>query len=529
VAEARTYTELLDRRENRPVAAMAEATRVLATEWRDRDVRRGALGSALVTLGSFSPGYLPDTSAFWAMPGTAILDTPVSSTLAAALALAGVWLLVDAWMRLRPGAGRPAHRVRAVLVCWAAPFVLAQPVFSGDPTVYAGQGWLVANGVDPYQVGPGAVPGAFADSVERVWLYTPSPYAPLSLQLFRIIDQATGMLPFGPAAGSAGNAWLAALSMRGLAFVGVAMIACVLPALLRWTGARDIAFDRGMWFALLNPLVIVHFIGGAHNDALMLGFVALGLYAATRDRFVLAAVMVGVATAIKQPAALAGLAVAAMAVPAADRRWSSWWVVARRTAVIGAIAFGTFAGIALLTGLGFGWLHTLSVPAMVPTMAPSSFLSSAVIAVVQTWGYYEWGGVIGGVIRTLSGLAGVAGIAWLIVNRGLRRPLHVLPWSFLLAAASSTALHTWYLLWGGSLLPLARPSRRAERVLIWFSVGLVCYDAVHMAMRNSAHWLGFLAIVPYLVLVVRHDRKLRAEEHPDAAPVEADLPVAARA
>ncbi|HBX81718.1 MAG TPA: hypothetical protein DEH05_11520, partial [Propionibacteriaceae bacterium] len=66
---------------------------------------------------------------------------------------------------------------------WSLPLLAAPPIFSHDAYSYAAQGWLMYNGLNPYEVGPGTLPGAFADQVAWVWRQTPSPYGPLSLEI----------------------------------------------------------------------------------------------------------------------------------------------------------------------------------------------------------------------------------------------------------------------------------------------------------------------------------------------------------
>jgi alpha-1,6-mannosyltransferase len=83
--------------------------------------------------------------------------------------MVGLFLLLDAWFRLRPKDGASEadvyayHHVRhwAILLIWGAPFLLAPPIFSHDAYSYAAQGWLVHNNINPYEAGPAVLPGAF--------------------------------------------------------------------------------------------------------------------------------------------------------------------------------------------------------------------------------------------------------------------------------------------------------------------------------------------------------------------------------
>ena len=65
-----------------------------------------------------------------------------------------------------------------------------------------------------------------------------------------------------------------------LAVVGVALAAACLPVLARRCG---VPAERALWLALASPLVGVHLVSGAHNDALMVGLLAAGLAVVAAD------------------------------------------------------------------------------------------------------------------------------------------------------------------------------------------------------------------------------------------------------
>ena len=89
--------------------------------------------------------------------------------------------------------------------------------------------------------------------------------------------------------------------LRLLALVGVLLIARCVPKL-----ARLYHRDGAELFTLmvLNPVTILHLIGGAHNDALMLGLLLSGLVAAKEKRPIVGILLCALATAIKAPAAI---------------------------------------------------------------------------------------------------------------------------------------------------------------------------------------------------------------------------------
>ena len=70
------------------------------------------------------------------------------------------------------------------------------------------------------------------------------------------------------------HAFFGALLFRLIALTGVALMVVYLPRLAH---AHGIDPPKAVWLALLNPLVLMHFVAGAHNDALMVGLMVAGL------------------------------------------------------------------------------------------------------------------------------------------------------------------------------------------------------------------------------------------------------------
>ncbi|MEA4945197.1 MAG: polyprenol phosphomannose-dependent alpha 1,6 mannosyltransferase MptB [Propionicimonas sp.] len=468
---------------------LAARRRELAEAWSSRAVRRGLLGTVLLFAGSLTPAYLPQNSPWWEPLRALGLDSWPVRVLGTALAVAGLGLLADAWLRLRP---RPTLVARPWAVCllWSLPFLLAPPVFSHDAYAYAAEGWLLRNGLNPYENPISVLPGAFADQAAWAWRYTTAMYPPLSLQLFH------GLVILAQ-----NNPYVAATLMRIPALVGVALIVVLLPKL-----ADRVGVDREFtaWFAVLNPILVIDLIGGAHNDALMMGLVVLALWLAFDRRFWLAAITVGVATSIKQPALLAAWAVALIDHPWESFRWRDSLRALGRLALATAIGAGVFAGITWLSGLGYGWVWAATVPGAVITLAPTSLIGGAALAILTLLGQPEaavsaWNGIrIGGLALT-----GVA-MVWLALTVGRRRPLAFLSWGWLLFAFGGIAMNSWYVTWGGLLLPLTRPSDRVVKLSVVVMATLLTYGAGGLAWRNDAIGLVFGAAALLLALVWRH-------------------------
>lgn len=111
--------------------------------------RLGAAGSAAAAAGGWAVGTLParDPWGLWVPHG------PVVTAAGYALAYGGLTLLVVSWW-LYGRAGASVRHSLVTLVWWAAPFVLAPPLYSADVYSYIAQGAMVSEGHDVYGTGP---------------------------------------------------------------------------------------------------------------------------------------------------------------------------------------------------------------------------------------------------------------------------------------------------------------------------------------------------------------------------------------
>ncbi|MEU6461514.1 polyprenol phosphomannose-dependent alpha 1,6 mannosyltransferase MptB [Streptomyces sp. NPDC046976] len=399
------------------------------------DLRRcrllGLVGTAFLALGGESAGALP----------VAELPAPASAQAATGLVAVyfGVVLLIAAWVllgRLVRGPRPPAPRaLLLVLAVWAAPLVLAPPLFSRDVYSYLAQGAMADAHMDVYTQGPAALGGPLADQVAPMWQHTGAPYGPAFLGLASALSGLTrGELPAG------------LIGMRLLALLGVALMAFALPRLARHSGADPAA---ALWLGALNPLVLLHLVAGAHNDALMLGLLGLGLVAARGRRPLLGAVLVTLAALVKAPAALGLLAVVAFQTRAGRRPLPAALTTA-------AVSAATTVAATVTAGTGYGWIGALDTPVSPQNWALTSLLGRATGALLDRLGSGLAPLAVPG--WQLLGLAATAVAILLIWLRLRLKPVYALGLSLLVVAVFGPAIRPWYVLWGLFLIAAAAPS-----------------------------------------------------------------------
>lgn len=400
------------------------------------------------------------------------------------LATVGVLLLTWAWVSLvRRVTGDPegVRLVRWATAAWSVPLLLAPPLFSNDGWSYVATGYLAGHGLSPYDVTPSVLPTPLLSGVDPVWRMTTSPYGPLPLAWGGLVSNLTS------------DPWLLLYAYRLLACAGLVLLALAVPRLARRAGLDP---ARASALAVASPLVLVHGIGGLHNDILVVGLVAAAFAVSRREAWLLGAVLAGAAAAVKLPGGLAAVGVVLLSlVPAAG-------LLARmvRSLQVAAVALGTLLGVSVLSGLGIGWIGGLASTANEPAhLAPSAVVGLWLTkllrltgppgrALVRAWPPIPLAKDIGLVL-----LAGV--LAWLLLRRRVGDDGAALvggAGALLAATVLSPALHYWYFLWCLPLLvcvPLRRGPRWAALALLGALGPLAVADpALHIP------WLSRLAL-----------------------------------
>lgn len=281
---------------------------------------------------------------------------PGNTMQSAVLFVSGLIFLGLGWLGLIYRAGRPGDvrrrmaMVAGVIALWCLPFLLGPPLLSNDVYSYAAQGQMASQGIDPTASGPIALGrGDWLTQADPVWRAAPAPYGPVSIAVSQGVVEATNHNP-------ATSVWL----FRAVMAAGVAMAAVGVALIAARSGVDPVV---AVAIGIANPLVTLYLIGGIHNDALMFGFLALGLALAQRDKKVWAVALLAAATAVKLPAAV-GLVYLGWTWPGPLATFRK-----RVTSTIGvmAAAAAMIAVACVAAGIGMGWITALESTGKVTT------------------------------------------------------------------------------------------------------------------------------------------------------------------
>ncbi|MGV0626640.1 alpha-(1-_6)-mannopyranosyltransferase A [Mycolicibacter minnesotensis] len=401
----------------------------------------GFLGALLITLGGLGAGstriqdpVLDSLHLSWLRFGHGLVLSTV-------LLWVGVAVMLAAWLGLgrRVIAGTvTTYTLLATTGFWLAPLLLSVPVFSRDTYSYLAQGALLRDGFDPYLVGPVANPNTLLDDVSPIWAATTAPYGPAFILIAKLVTILVG-----------NNVVAGTMLLRLCMLPGLALLIWAAPRVADRVGGSAVA---ALYLAVLNPLVIIHLMGGVHNEMLMVGLLLAGI-ALTLERRPLAGItLVALAVAVK--------ATAAIALPFLVWVWMRRLreargyptVAAFLTAAVtsAAIVAAVFATLSALAGVGLGWLTALLAGNVkiinwltVPTAAAN--LIHAVGALFGSTSFY---GVLH--FTRIGGLAVIAlvlPVLWWRSRRDDRSAVAGIAWAMLVVVLFVPAALPWYYTW----------------------------------------------------------------------------------
>ena len=370
----------------------------------------------------------------------------------------GLVLLMRVWYGLirtlaqRPGV--PVRKIMAVCALWILPLLIVAPLFSRDVYSYAAQGEMMSHHISPYHYGPGVLGAApSVNLVDPLWVNTPAPYGPLFMQVDGILTSF-----------SLHHELPDLIFLRLLAIGGLGLMALGVASLARSYG-RDPAYV--LTLAILNPVTVLHLVGGAHNDAIMLGLLVTGLAVARRGRPVAGLVLCALAAAIKVPAAIGVLYV--------GWEWMGTGIPFRARIrpllTAGLISGGIMGALSLVTGLGWSWVLNLGVPGTVRSwVAPATGAGIVLTDAAHLVGVGVSLHTMLSVTRAIGLLSALCLGLWLLWRSDRIGSLQAMGLTLLLVVSLGPVVQPWYLSWGLVLLaPVA--TGRIRSLIIGLSVG----------------------------------------------------------
>ncbi len=334
----------------------------------------------------------------------------------------GLWLALAIWAAVVIRAGSlTARAVVVALVVAHATFLLAPPLLSQDVFSYIAYARLgVEHDLNPYEHAPDDA------SEDAVYPYAGSKTATSAYgPLFTLVTYPLAGLGVPTAF------WI---------LKAVAALASLALAAVVWRTAERLGRDprAPALFVGLNPLTLVHVVGGAHNEAYVVLLTMLGVLAWVAGRGTAAGAVSTLAAGVK---ASAGLVVPFLAVAGPARR-----VLAGAAAAVLAILVAAFAGFGAdaLDALGLlsdnqertsRWSFPYKTAELLGAILPGDRLD-----------YRD-------AVRAVYAVAFAAVALWLLARtwRGAD-PIRMAGWATLALLIASAWLVPWYALW---LLPLA--------------------------------------------------------------------------
>jgi hypothetical protein len=323
---------------------------------------------------------------------------------------AGVSLLGFGWFRLSgvmiDTSRAESWRLRVaakVMSLWALPIVLGPPLLSNDVYSYAAQGEIGSRGLDPTVVGPWALGGGrFWRAADDIWHDNPSPYGPIWNKLAAGVVQVTGHDP--------------ALAVWGFRVVILASVVLAAWAVVRLARRLGVNPAVALVLAIGNPVVLVHLIGGIHNDAMMMALLLTGLAFLRDRRRAVAFLALSAAVAIKLPAVV-GLAYLGW-------MWrddaASWFRRSVRAGLVTVAGFAFVMALSVQFSMSQGWVTALKGTGKVKSTFAPSTMTGRVAAAVLEWFHFQVNeDHVIDLFRT-GGLLLAAAIGWYLLSNAHR-------------------------------------------------------------------------------------------------------------
>lgn len=430
----------------------------------------------------------------------------------AAVVLAFLFALREAWR------GNLSMRTVVIVAVALHALALLMPLmFSRDVYSYGMYGRiLAAHGANPFAVTPSQFPmEPVFPYVSHHWIATSSFYGPA----FVLLAAAVGSMAAAPAAFIP-------------IFKIIAAVASLVTMGLTTAAARRARPERAVFAATLigwNPVVILHTVGGGHNDPLVALTLAGGALLLLKGRQLAATVVLTLGALVKITALLP-LAVAVGAVVVRRPRGERLRALGMHGGAAASLV-AVLAGPFMLTaGPTLGMLDLAGVQGW---LAPTRLLRVTAIRIGRALGEPELGRLVGAGFRILFPLVLLACLA-MIARHLARDPARVHPrlivaavgWASLIGLMTAPLLLPWY---SYLVLPVAWILPKVPRnAAVALAAALAVTEVVAEPSRAPLAWeamilgLHYVASPLALVLLILVVRDLRRRTRIGPLPGDAD-------
>jgi alpha-1,6-mannosyltransferase len=471
--------------------------RKFTTTAEGQPARLGCLGAVLVMVGGLGAGSTKQHDPLLEPIHLSWLRYGHGLVLSSVLLWLGVALMLIAWLLLgRRVLTRDASEYTMVATTgfWLAPLLLSAPVFSRDTYSYLAQGALLRDGLDPYSVAPVENPNPLLDNVSPIWTITTAPYGPA----FIMVAKLTTML--------VGNHVIAGTMLLRLCMLpGLALLIWAAPRLARHLGAEG---STALWICVLNPLVIIHLMGGVHNEMLMVGLMMAGI-ALTFERHHLTGIsLVAVAVAVKATAGIAlPFLVWVLLRHLQDRRGYRplrAFAAAGATSVL--IFVAVFAVLSGVAGMGLGWLTALAGSVKIINWLTVPTAMANLVHAIGGWfipvNFYA--------VLHVTRTAGIVTITvalpllWWRFRHNDRQALTGIAWAMLVVVLFVPSALPWYYSWPLAVVSPLAQSRPAIAVIAGFSTWVMVifkpdgahgmYSWIHVLLATTCAVIAWYAL-----------------------------------
>lgn len=472
----------------------------------------GTLGAALMMVGSFGAGATRNRGGVLDNAGLSFLSYGHARGLMDVALTAGLFALVAAWVlagrRVQQGAGEGF--VRSALWAWTAPLLLAAPLMSRDVYSYLMQGAMVRDGFDPYSEGAAVNPGPYLLEVSHDWRNTTTPYGPLHLWIGSGVTSAVG-----------DNVMAGIILYKFISVAGFAAIAWSIPRIAQRLGGDPVL---ALWLGVANPVMILHMVGGMHNESVMVGLVSLGLLACLDNRFLAGTVLIAVAVSLKATAAIAlpfivWVVLARFARPNHSLAQRAGIVVGSGAAVV-AVSVAVVAAVTWLSGTSWGWLSQISGNSkVVNPLSGATLAADAIAPFFQLFDEtfpYNTGLTVARTVGSVLMLVGLVAV-WALFRQSRRRAVMGVALAYQVAFCFNAVTLPWYFASSVSLIGTFTPPAWLVRLTTGASLVVALafmgsgnhrfYDGWWMLLTALLAWAAAYYVTP------SEGHRLRTADH----------------